>query len=604
MTIAALKKLTIIGDMDHRRSIMDQLQALGALHLIPLTAPTTTLSEDTADSVREALKYLQSAPNKRRLQQPIAQRPINTVAEEVLKNELAREQAIDRIDIIRTHQRALQPWGDFELPERGALGEYRLWFYRVPLRDKNLLAEINIPWKLVNRDHRFHYLVVLSETEPDSERLPFERAHTGSRSLSQLKVLKEQTLVELEDLNSERESLTRWLLPLSEALDGALDDHELQIAEQGVLDARECFVLQGWIPDSAEENLKYWAEALPLAYTLVSPKTGEQPPTLLENDDRIGGGEEAVRFFQLPGYRTWDPSGFIFFSFALFFAMIMADAGYALVLGVIVWIIDKRSQNANRAQHRIMLMAKTLVASSLLFGIVVGSYFGTTPPTESLLGKLHLLDMNNFDAMMKISIGTGALHLVVANTMAAWSRRGSRIAIAALGWAITVGCAFILWLEYMTGTDSAIPTMKSFPGIVLGIAMILLFSGERSLRSASGCTLQLFDGVKALYGLSKAFGDVLSYMRLFALGLSSASLAITFNALAISARDAMPTGGFIVFALILLFGHGLNFALGIMSGVIHGLRLNLLEFYNWGIQDEGYAFKSFKKRGASPWNNL
>jgi V/A-type H+-transporting ATPase subunit I len=92
-------------------------------------------------------------------------------------------------------------------------------------------------------------------------------------------------------------------------------------------------------------------------------------------------------------------------------------------------------------------------------------------------------------------------------------------------------------------------------------------------------------------------------MRLFALGLSSASLAITFNALAISARDAMPTGGFIVFALILLFGHGLNFALGIMSGVIHGLRLNLLEFYNWGIQDEGYAFKAFKKRGESPWNN-
>ena len=71
----------------------------------------------------------------------------------------------------------------------------------------------------------------------------------------------------------------------------------------------------------------------------------------------------------------------------------------------------------------------------------------------------------------------------------------------------------------------------------------------------------------------------------------------------ISARDAMPTGGFIVFALILLCGHGLNFALGIMSGVIHGLRLNLLEFYNWGIQDEGYAFKAFKKTGESPWNN-
>ena len=113
----------------------------------------------------------------------------------------------------------------------------------------------------------------------------------------------------------------------------------------------------------------------------------------------------------------------------------------------------------------------------------------------------------------------------------------------------------------------------------------------------------MFDGASALYGLSKAFGDVLSYMRLFALGLSSASLAVTFNALAIEARDSVSAGGFILFALIILLGHGLNFVLGIMSGVIHGLRLNLLEFYNWGVKGEGYPFKAFKKRGESKWSN-
>ena len=84
-------------------------------------------------------------------------------------------------------------------------------------------------------------------------------------------------------------------------------------------------------------------------------------------------------------------------------------------------------------------------------------------------------------------------------------------------------------------------------------------------------------------------------MRLFALGLSSASLAVTFNQLAVSASESVPAGGFILFTLIILFGHVLNFILAIMSGVIHGLRLNLLEFYNWSIEGEGYPFEAFKR---------
>ena len=70
-----------------------------------------------------------------------------------------------------------------------------------------------------------------------------------------------------------------------------------------------------------------------------------------------------------------------------------------------------------------------------------------------------------------------------------------------------------------------------------------------------------------------------------------------------AARDSVSVGGFLLFALIIVFGHGLNLVLAIMSGVIHGLRLNLMEFYNWGIQGEGYPFKAFAKRGDSKWNH-
>ena len=212
--------------------------------------------------------------------------------------------------------------------------------------------------------------------------------------------------------------------------------------------------------------------------------------------------------------------------------------------------------------------------------------------------------MNDFASMMRLSIGAGVLHLVIANTMVAWVRRDSWVALSSIGWVVTIVGSFFLWLSYMNVPELDVLAAFQFKVIIAGIALILLFSGQRKLNSGKAYFMQLFDGFSALYGLSKAFGDVLSYMRLFALGLSSASLAVTFNTLAIEARDSVSAGGFILFALIILLGHSLNFALGIMSGVIHGLRLNLLEFYNWGIKGEGYPFKAFKKRGESKWNNL
>ena len=107
---------------------------------------------------------------------------------------------------------------------------------------------------------------------------------------------------------------------------------------------------------------------------------------------------------------------------------------------------------------------------------------------------------------------------------------------------------------------------------------------------------RLLEGLKASTGITTAVGDVLSYLRLFALGLSSASLAITFNGLANETIDAVPGVGLLLGLGILLLGHVLNIVLAVISGVVHGLRLNLIEFYKWGISDEGSPFNAFRKR--------
>ena len=136
--------------------------------------------------------------------------------------------------------------------------------------------------------------------------------------------------------------------------------------------------------------------------------------------------------------------------------------------------------------------------------------------------------------------------------------------------------------------------------LVGGIAAIAFLGSARKVDSLKATLLRLFDGLSSLTNITKMFGDVLSYLRLFALGLASASLAVTFNQLAGQVHDAVPGLGLLLSLLVLLLGHGINLGLGIVSGFVHGLRLNFIEFFNWGIEEEGPPFRAFAKKEIEP----
>ncbi|MGD8825315.1 MAG: hypothetical protein PVI24_10065, partial [Myxococcales bacterium] len=128
---------------------------------------------------------------------------------------------------------------------------------------------------------------------------------------------------------------------------------------------------------------------------------------------------------------------------------------------------------------------------------------------------------------------------------------------------------------------------------VVGLVLVFAFSGYGA-RPLS----RLGMGLVGLTRITAAFGDVLSYLRLFALGLASASLAIAFNNMATSTREAIPGLGLLVALLILVVGHTLNLVLAVAGGFIHGLRLNVIEFFNWSLPEEGALFRPFKKKGV------
>tara|TARA_R110001592_G_scaffold52649_9_gene161384 strand:- start:106106 stop:107902 length:1797 start_codon:yes stop_codon:yes gene_type:complete len=594
MAIARLKKVIILGEIQTKQTILKLLQKSSLLHLIPLMNQQENTTALNYEKLKEALSYLNTTPHKRRLQTPSKSIDSEKLIGEILLNKRQRAHTIDKIDLIKERIKDLTPWGDFEYPKLSELDGFRLWFYTVPLSKKAILDKVTLAWKILGKDHKQFYLVVVSKTEPSEQEIPFARVHVGSRSLSELNEDLADTLVELEDLNAERESLTRWIRPLTHSLDETINLARLAKASGLTLDTQDCFALSAWIPENALAELEEIRKTTPFAYILEEPKDSDNPPTLLNNNNIIGGGETAVAFFQLPGYRSWDPSLVLFFSFSVFFAIILADAGYALILGFILALKWKKlSRKVQGLRLRNLFTA--IVGASIFYGILIGSYFGIKLEEGSVLAHLQVLDLNDFSSMMKLSIGIGALHLVIANAFASWKHRSSTLVLSNIGWISVISASYFLWLSYLENPLILNAEQPFVQAIIIGLLLIVLFSTKRKIRSVKDLSLKGFDGVLAFYKITKAFGDILSYMRLFALGLSSASLALTFNQLAISASESVPAGGFILFTLIILFGHLLNFILAIMSGVIHGLRLNLLEFYNWAIEGEGYPFEAFKR---------
>jgi V/A-type H+-transporting ATPase subunit I len=190
----------------------------------------------------------------------------------------------------------------------------------------------------------------------------------------------------------------------------------------------------------------------------------------------------------------------------------------------------------------------------------------------------------------------GAIHLILANGVVAWREVGVARKATPVGWIAVVLAGMVLYL----GAGSPLAAHLGAGLGIGGLLTVLLLSSERPLNGPGAIPLRLVDGLGQLTNITKLFGDVMSYLRLFALGLASASLAITFNQLAKQVDEANIALGVPIALLILLLGHAINLLLAIISGFVHGLRLNYIEFFNWGLAEEGYPFQPFAKKEAAP----
>ena len=590
MSIVALDKVTLVGHRHNKAEVLVGLQDLGCLHLIPLT-PEGRATGDAGPSkhAREALHFLASASPRRRQASNARHFDAALVEQEALGLQRRLFELRNRRDFISTRIDNLAAWGDFEFPSVEELGGHRLWFYTVPHHLMRDVANTRRRWQVTHKDQRYCYVVAVSAEEPDD--MPVPRLHTGAVSRPRLIEELEEIESGLEEVEAERIALTRWCTLFARALDGLEDKAARAQAAAQTAVADPVYALQAWVPRNRMEELQAFAASHTLALQAAPPEPAEQPPTLFHNAAPLRAGEDLVAFYMTPSYWLWDPSSLVFASFALFFAMIVADAGYAALLAGVVLLYRKRlALSATGRRWRVML--SVLAGATAVYGVLAGSYFGITPPPGSLPGRLHVLDLGDFQVMMALSVIIGSAHIACANLMDAlrhprWPQR-----LPPLGWACAVLGGLAAWGGMQLASEGL--TNGGIGLMGLGLLGVAGFSGygEKPLQ-------RIFTGLTALTGVSGAFGDVLSYLRLFALGLASASLAVAFNDMAAGVREAMPGLGFLFALLILVLGHGLNFLLSVSSGFIHGLRLNVIEFFKWGVKDEGNPYRPFEKKESN-----
>lgn len=596
MSILPLSKVTLLGTAAEKEVVLDALQDLGCLHLIDLgpedsgRTPVASISEET----RQALKFLLSCPIRCRATSADGGFRLDVVIQDALRIAERQTELQQQRDELVVVINTLRPWGDFHPPENGEFGELRLWFYVIPHYKLRMLSSPELTWQVVSRDQRVSYVVVIAAARP--ELMPAPHVQLDPRPLSELMRQIEVVDSELEELHWQRVALTRWIGAIRCSIARVEDQAARYRAARQAMDDRPLFAIQGWVPRRELDRVRSLVTAHSLALTIEPPTLQDSPPTLLKNPAITAGGQDAVTFYTTPAYTAWDPSSIVFVSFSLFFAMIMADAGYAFVLGgllLFVW----RKIGRSEAGCRIRYLALSVILTSVAYGMLIGSYFGRQPAIGSYLLSLHLLDAADANLMMRISISVGVLHLALANLAAAWNSRWSLRMLASFGWiALLVGGLAYGFGRSGVGSTELLLGYGQW-GMIAGAFSVLLFSSERSPWTLRLKThgIRLADGLMSLTSVTRAFGDVLSYLRLFALGLASAQLATTFNDLTYKASCCIGVGSLLAVVVVTL-GHGLNLILAVMSGVVHGLRLNCIEFFSWGLPQEGYPFQPFSRK--------
>jgi V/A-type H+-transporting ATPase subunit I len=415
---------------------------------------------------------------------------------------------------------------------------------------------------------------------------PSSLAHMSlPEKIISLKKRSSEILEEVEVINMELDSLSnKWGGIYRKALEWINERLSVFRASGSVFESEMCFFIYGWM---ASENVSGLREKLEQKFSgrvlleelEISREDFERIPVMLKNPLYFKPFELFSRLLPLPRYTSYDPTPFIGIFLPVFFGMILGDSGYGLILMITSLVLLRKF----RDKPDIRDIAKILFVSAayaVFFGILYGEYFGEFGYTLLGLKAIFIERRTAVIPMLYFAISVGMVHIIFGSILGFIGdikKKAKRHALSRLLQVVVI--VFLLCL--VASLFGYFPSLLTRP-IILAILLVtpfLLFTG----------------GILAPLELIKSIGNIISYARIMAIGLTSVLLAYIAN------RLAGMTGDIVLGIVVAGILHILNIIIGVFSPAIHSLRLHYVEFFSKFIEPGGRKFEPLRKEEETVW---
>ena len=499
---------------------------------------------------------------------------------------------------------ARKPWGDFDkkrLEQLDSLG-YAVRYYRTPVKKFSQEWAGLYPLEVINEDKANVWFVTIAPKAEDYS-FPVEPVSAPEGSWKEAQAEVERLQARIAGQKGLIMKYQDALPQMQEANRQKLTDLEMYLAKASTEHAAENLlsVIEGFAPVENDAELCKAFDSMGVLYIREDATEEDNPPIRLKNNWFTRLFEVLTGMYGMPGYKEFDPTPILAPFYLLFFAMCMGDAGYGLILILFGLGVTKKWINIDMFKN-IGPLISVLGAGTLVVGLVLGTAFGVSLADAAwypaVLKKFMITgDIAGFPAQMVLALGIGVFHICLAMTVKAigyTKRFGFKENISTWGWLILILGGIILAAVGMTELLSpmAMKIAIIVLAVVSGLAIYIFNTPGRNplMNIGSG----LWDTYNMITGI---LGDVLSYIRLYALGLAGGMLGQAFNILGgMMVSDGFNAINWLPFAIILLLGHTLNLAMSCLGAFVHPLRLTFVEYFkNAGYEGKGKEYSPLKK---------
>jgi len=622
--IVPMKKFSLIAPECDREKVPERLKKLGIAHIEELQGKGEAFQnlEQKKIEVESAYYYLQSFIEKKSISKKSEPFDLEKCDElyyksrQVVLMKQKFESLVEQANGLQRQIEAVLSWGDFSLEDVKntlAPANLELRFFEGPLKELRGISPA-CDYVFLNESKGKVRIALIVWPEKKSAELPssFMEFVPPQIRISEMRTILASIHHQKDELVAELRKQSSIVLLLKKYLEILNADIVLERARSGMPQEQSFAYLSGYIPARESEKLKEVAAKYAWAVVIDDPSDEEQPPTLVENPAAIRIIQPVFDFLgTVPNYREYDISLWFLIFFSIFFAMIFGDASYGAIIAfgslISIFVAKRKGRSIADAQKLFLLLGIMTIVWGALTATWFSINFNSLP---RLLQNISLSAINGQSPQSENNIKAicfliGLVQLCIAHV------KNIKRDYPNLKFLSQAGSLFLLFGMFNLALNLVIDAQRFPLGnwaiicIAIGFVLVFMF-GNWNGKLISSLLESLKNIIPTFLGTVSVFADIVSYIRLWAVSLAGLAFAQTINGMAggiLSGPAGFVIGfiiKFIMASVILVAAHSLNFVLTILSVIVHGIRLNMLEFSgHLGMEWSGYKYNPLKENGIA-----